>query len=70
MATLPFDLRFAMGPVGVRLVHGSPRKVDEYLFEDKPARLYERLSAQAEATSWSSGTPTSPGSTSTAASCS
>jgi predicted phosphodiesterase len=24
-------------------VHGSPRKVNEYLFEDKPARLYERL---------------------------
>ena len=23
---------------GVRLVHGSPRKVNEYLFEDKPAR--------------------------------
>ena len=27
----------------VHLVHGSPRKVNEYLFEDKPARLYERL---------------------------
>ena len=24
---------------------GSPRKVNEYLFEDKPARLYERLAA-------------------------
>jgi putative phosphoesterase len=40
---LPFDLRFAVGDVGVHLVHGSPRKVNEYLFEDKPARLYERL---------------------------
>jgi len=40
---LPFDLRFAVGEVGVHLVHGSPRKVNEYLFEDKPARLYERL---------------------------
>jgi putative phosphoesterase len=49
MAALPFDLRFAMGPVRVRLVHGSPRRVNEYLFEDKPARLYERLAAQAEA---------------------
>jgi predicted phosphodiesterase len=29
----------------VHLVHGSPRKVNEYLFEDKPARLYERLAA-------------------------
>jgi predicted phosphodiesterase len=44
---LPFDLRFAVGEVGVHLVHGSPRKVNEYLFEDKPARLYERL-AQSE----------------------
>ncbi len=33
----------------MRLVHGSPRKVNEYLFEDKPASLYERLAAQAEA---------------------
>jgi putative phosphoesterase len=43
LRTLPFDLRFAVGDVGVHLVHGSPRKVNEYLFEDKPARLYERL---------------------------
>ena len=26
-------------------MHGSPRKVNEYLFEDKPASLYERLAA-------------------------
>jgi len=38
-----------MGDQRVRLVHGSPRKVNEYLFEDKPASLYERLAAQAEA---------------------
>jgi putative phosphoesterase len=48
MRGLPFDLRFAMGPVRVRLVHGSPRKVNEYLFEDKPASLYERLAGQAD----------------------
>ena len=29
----------------MHLVHGSPRKVNEYLFEDKPASLYERLAA-------------------------
>jgi putative phosphoesterase len=45
MLGLPFDLRFAVGDVHVHLVHGSPRKVNEYLFEDKPARLYERLAA-------------------------
>jgi putative phosphoesterase len=45
MRVLPFDLRFVVGPLAVHLVHGSPRKVNEYLFEDKPARLYERLAA-------------------------
>jgi putative phosphoesterase len=45
MRELPFDLRFRVGDHGVHLVHGSPRKVNEYLFEDKPASLYERLAA-------------------------
>ena len=45
MRELPFDLRFAVGSRSVHLVHGSPRKVNEYLFEDKPASLYERLAA-------------------------
>jgi putative phosphoesterase len=45
MRGLPFDLRFEVGPMNVHLVHGSPRKVNEYLFEDKPASLYERLAA-------------------------
>jgi predicted phosphodiesterase len=45
MRALPFDLRFRVGGHEVHLVHGSPRKVNEYLFEDKPARLYERLAA-------------------------
>jgi putative phosphoesterase len=45
MRELPFDLHFPVGDRDVHLVHGSPRKVNEYLFEDKPARLYERLAA-------------------------
>ena len=45
MRELPFDLRFSVGSTAVHLVHGSPRKVNEYLFEDKPASLYERLAA-------------------------
>jgi putative phosphoesterase len=49
MRALPFDLRFDIGGLPVHLVHGSPRKVNEYLFEDKPARLYERLAAAEEA---------------------
>ena len=45
MCELPFDLRFSVGSTAVHLVHGSPRKLNEYLFEDKPASLYERLAA-------------------------
>src|SRR3954462_1803676 len=45
MRGLPFDLRFDVGGVPVRLVRGPPRRVKEYLFEDKPASLYERLAA-------------------------
>ena len=45
MRELPFDLRFSVGSTAVHLVHGSPRKLNEYLFEDKPASLYERLAA-------------------------
>ena len=47
MRELPFDMHFPLGDQDVHLVHGSPRKVNEYLFEDKPASLYERL-AKAE----------------------
>jgi putative phosphoesterase len=49
MRSLPFDLSFDVGATRVHLVHGSPRKVNEYLFEDKPARLYERIAAAEEA---------------------
>lgn len=49
MRGLPFDLRFGVGTAGVHLVHGSPRKVNEYLFEDKPLSLYERLASAEEA---------------------
>src|SRR5436309_1779435 len=48
MRGLPFDLRFPLGDQRVRLVHGSPRKVNEYLFEDKPQRTFERIAALAD----------------------
>jgi putative phosphoesterase len=48
MHELPFDLRFELGGKRVRLVHGSPRKVNEYLFEDKPAKTFERIAAGAD----------------------
>ena len=48
MRALPFDLRFELGEQRIRLVHGSPRKVNEYLFEDKPAHTFERIAADAD----------------------
>jgi putative phosphoesterase len=48
MRGLPFDLRFELGGRHVRLVHGSPRKVNEYPFENKPARTFERIAAAAD----------------------
>jgi predicted phosphodiesterase len=49
MLGLPFDRRFTVGGHPVHLVHGSPRRVNEYLFEDKPDSLYERLAAAEDA---------------------
>lgn len=49
MHDLPFDLRFTIDERQVHLVHGSPRKVNEYLFEDKPDSLYHRLAAAEDA---------------------
>jgi len=48
MRGLTFDLRFELAGKRVRLVHGSPRKVNEYMFEDKPARTLERIAAGAD----------------------
>ena len=49
MRGLPFDLRFKLGEQQrVRLVHGSPREVNEYLVVDKPARTFERIAADAD----------------------
>jgi putative phosphoesterase len=48
MRGLPFDLRFELAGKRVRLVHGSPRRVNEYLFEDKPARTFERIARGAD----------------------
>jgi putative phosphoesterase len=48
MRGLPFDLRFDLGNNRVRLVHGSPRKLNEYLFADKPAHTFERIAAGAD----------------------
>jgi len=46
---LPLQLLLQVGDLKVVLVHGSPRKVNEYLYEDRPASSLERLLDLAEA---------------------
>jgi len=45
---LPFDLRFGLASKRVRLVHRSPRKVNEYLLEDRAASTFERIAQLAD----------------------
>jgi predicted phosphodiesterase len=40
---LPEHRRFDLGDLRVVLVHGSPRRVNEYLYEDRPDGSFERL---------------------------
>jgi putative phosphoesterase len=46
---LPREARLEVGGVRLRLVHGSPRRLNEYLAEDRDARTFARLAAQVEA---------------------
>jgi putative phosphoesterase len=48
MHDLPFDLRFELADKRVRLVHGSPRRVNEYLLEDRAASTFERIARLAD----------------------
>jgi hypothetical protein len=48
MRDLPFDLRFALAGKRIRLVHGSPRTVNECLLEDRPASSFERIAQLAD----------------------
>jgi putative phosphoesterase len=48
MHDLPFDLRFELAGKRVRLVHGSPRRVNEYLLEDRAASTLERIAQLAD----------------------
>jgi putative phosphoesterase len=40
---LPSQLSLLLGDLRVALVHGSPRRVNEYLYEDRPDSSLERL---------------------------
>lgn len=49
LRSLAPQIRFQQDGKRFLLVHGSPRKINEYLFEDKPDSTFERIAAQAEA---------------------
>jgi len=46
-ALLP-EIRLEIAGSRLRLVHGSPRRMNEYLFEDRDARSLERIAAGAD----------------------
>ena len=53
LKSLPAHLRLEVGRGKAKdsllLVHGSPRKINEYLFEDRPDKSFRRMMAKADA---------------------
>ena len=49
LADLPDEIRFEVGDVRVMLVHGSPRKINEYLLPDREDEFLARLAEVAKA---------------------
>ena len=49
LRSLQKEVRFTSGSTRVLLVHGSPRKINEYLFEDRPLSSFQRLAASSNA---------------------
>lgn len=49
LRTLPPEIRFEAEGTRFRLVHGSPRRMNEYLFADRDPRSLERIAQQAAA---------------------
>jgi putative phosphoesterase len=49
LRTLPRDLRLQEEGYSVHLVHGSPRKINEYLLAGRESRTFERIAAAEEA---------------------
>jgi putative phosphoesterase len=49
LRTLATEIRFVADARRVLLVHGSPRKINEYLFEDRPISSFQRLAASSSA---------------------
>lgn len=49
LRSLQAQIRFDVDGRRVLLVHGSPRKINEYLFEDRPVSSFQRLAASSDA---------------------
>jgi len=45
---LPPEIRLEIGGMRLRLVHGSPRRINEYLFEDRDAQSLARIARSAD----------------------
>ena len=43
LRNLPFDFPLSLNGLNLHIVHGSPRRINEYLYEDRPERSLERL---------------------------
>ena len=49
LRSLAKEIRFEADGKRVLLVHGSPRRINEYLFEDRPISSFQRLAASSNA---------------------
>lgn len=49
LRSLPRELRIEAGGYRLHLVHGSPRRINEYLLTDRDPRTFERLAAAEDA---------------------
>lgn len=49
LRALTAHIPLRLGDLSVLLVHGSPRKINEYLFEDRPDEYFERIMDAARA---------------------
>jgi putative phosphoesterase len=43
LKSLPMQIRFEEDRPRILLVHGSPRKINEYLYEDRPEATFDRI---------------------------
>jgi putative phosphoesterase len=48
LRALQAEIRFEADGKRFRLVHGSPRRMNEYLFEDRPLSSFQRLAASSD----------------------